>query len=349
MVRETVWKRRSCFIMEVISMTALLILLLSACSVNGKETGPAGSQNHQEQTDKNTMSSVRDIYDWMNEEDGWFYKYVEEINQNLYRQARKSFLGINLRYRYQDDFGRTIYFQETDAAGVLRYYRAFRQDGILLFGESDSTRHDAEALKRIWTEYPDVGIRPFDEVEEYGESHFTALDPQIGKKLTKSFFEARDQYSAKPEYAMEVEPAWQNGYKFQIAFVMEQGNIHEIYIDVLYQTGEDPRDYDQLSDLVQAINASPEQAEAFTLLQKIRYNIKKQARFTAGADSYKTASLAGLDFSRLYDFLLAIEEDRDAVYDKYSEQNAVWTREEITREEYEEAGRQAQKEGESDE
>ena len=56
------------------------------------------------------------------------------------------------------------------------------------------------------------------------------------------------------------------------------GCVDELWIDLLYQTGEGYRDYVQLSDLVASGEADAEQREAFALLGQVAERVKDSER-----------------------------------------------------------------------
>lgn len=280
----------------------------------------------------------------MNEKSGWCYKLVQEKDNSISFNEYYRFIGVNLRYRYDDNWKTTIWFEKAVPNGKAVYYRAERYRGILIFGEdSEASAADRKRIDAILA-------NPWSD-----ENQIYMIDPsQIpAETLDKDLFTNAinhvipaaysGKYANYPEYAMEVEAEYQDGYRFQVAFMIEQGDIAELWLDVLYRIGDGFRDYKQLSDLVDSGEVDAAQRGAFDLLQSVRKEVRDENSFIAAADSYKGKTVAGIDLSRLYTFLLAIEENRDEKYDKYSE-SPVWIREEVSREEYEAAWNNAHSE-----
>ena len=108
-----------------------------------------------------------------------------------------------------------------------------------------------------------------------------------------------------------MEPQWTDGYRFQIGCLMSSGCVDELFIDVLYRTGEGYKDYVQLSDLVEDGTATPEQQEAWALIQTVAEQIKEEEYFPARSDLYRDKTLAGIDFNRLLRFLNDLNEGKD--------------------------------------
>ena len=117
-----------------------------------------------------------------------------------------------------------------------------------------------------------------------------------------------------PMWAMQVEPEYMDGYRFQIGFYCKMGLIDEIYIDVLYKTDSRYDGYVQLSDLVEEGKADKGQQEAFELIQNVRSAIKNENLFIAQEEMYKNKEIGGIDLYRLYTFLNAIHTKTDDNY-----------------------------------
>ena len=107
-----------------------------------------------------------------------------------------------------------------------------------------------------------------------------------------------------------------DGYKFQICFLNETGLIDELFIDVLYKTGDGDMEYVQLSDLVESGQATDEQVKVFELIQSIANDIKENTNYIFNAGSYRETVIDGVDFSRLCIFLEDIHNNRFEDYSK---------------------------------
>ena len=90
--------------------------------------------------------------------------------------------------------------------------------------------------------------------------------------------------------------------------------MDELFIDVLYQTGEGYADYVQLSDLAEAGTASSEQQEAWALIQSVVEQLKETDHFLARTDLYRDRALSGIDFNRLLHFLTDLNAAKDDAY-----------------------------------
>lgn len=240
-------------------------------------------------------------------EDGWVFSFVSEGDKDTETDDDLHlYFGINLRYQYKEGYIETI-SQETSRGTIYQTYAP----GILIFGKgSEAQKRDRAILDDLLhtgkTVEELLALNPedytFEELD--GEMFFrlmrTALTGEPQKEATKQ------SYWDKPRYAMLVEPTYVDGYKFQVAFLQETGCVDELYIDVLYQTGEEYDAYVQLSDMVDDGTATQEQQEAFAKIRAIVEEIKEAEDYTSGAESYRNMVLGGIDFSRLYTFLYNI-------------------------------------------
>jgi len=98
------------------------------------------------------------------------------------------------------------------------------------------------------------------------------------------------------------EPWEADGYRFRMANISSDGFMEKAWIDVLYADGQ------LLSDLVEAGKASPEQEEAFALMQKMASIMEgREINYIDGMEICRgrVEKLAGLDFDRLY-IMLAV-------------------------------------------
>ena len=121
----------------------------------------------------------------------------------------------------------------------------------------------------------------------------------------------------KPGSEFLWEQNFLDGYKFQVSFMTETGNLLELFIDVLYPTGPGYADYVQLSDLVKNGTATPEQEELYAFIGSIIERAKAENCFSAGTEDYKSTVLDGVDFSRLSTFMNAIQ--NNTYWDAYSQ------------------------------
>ena len=261
-------------------------------------------------------------------EDGWvftFEEYGSKIGETS-NLCRYSFSGCNLRYRYDDACVQTV-THSTDGGVTIRERRI---PAMLDWGYgSPEQQRDQELIETILTNDREpedlLALDPEDyRFESIDGALFFGLmrEALTGERHAEGTYYA---YWEMPEKAFLTEPVTLDGYKLQIAYLSTLGCVDEIYIDVIYPTGDGYRDYVQLSDLVEAGEATPEQREAFALLRQICARIKAEDSFLAGAEDYRSKVLGGVDFSRLERFLHNLHENKweqyqvDDIYEEIRE------------------------------
>lgn len=319
-------------------IAAVLILLVSAVyagttlipeKVPATELqNPGGFDIHwQEKTARRTL------------DDGWVFSFVQRTAKDGddSQLCRYSFFGVNLRYRFDDAWRQMEWHGGKDPNPTVEQYDDWLQTPsgtgadaslyvprLLSWGDgSGAQRRDMEKIEAILTNDRDPGellaLDPADyEFETIDKALFFDL---MREALTGAPHEERTDLNYWEHMPVDVlvEPDWQEGCRFQIGFLMSQGCIDELYIDLLYQTGEGYGDYVQLSDLAEAGTAGPEQAEAWALLQRVTEEIKDREHFLAGAELYRDKTLAGVDFNRLLRFLTDLHEAKDESYREFVE------------------------------
>ena len=317
-----------------------LVVFLCAC-------GKQEALGTDEYVDSQSLGFYRHIAGRMDDETGWYYQFFEEVKKNDESPPLYLFQGLNLRYRYDEKYWSYNYVADQKKDGTPVYYRLKSKSGALRFGEGGSDQlADRAVINEILHGSPSA-IDLIRKVREEREHYqFRTIDREmffdlVNEGMTSPACEPGTSmlYWNKPSYAVEVEPDYVKGYKFQVAFVMRAGRIGELYIDVLFRNGEAYNDYYQLSDLVQAQKADEGQKKAFALLQSIRSSIKEENSFIANVEEYKDQKHGGIDFSRLYVFLKDIHNNSDERYDNMNE-NPPQILEEISKEEFEAANGQ---------
>jgi hypothetical protein len=267
-------------------------------------------------------------------DDGWVFSFTQYTNKdgddsNL---CRYSFFGVNLRYRFDDAYVQAELHAGDDPNPTLVRYEDYLRDPSRYSG--DNVRMDVYVPDRLtWGQGSDAQARDLAKIEAIltnnrEPAELLALDPAdyefesidrelffglMREALTGEPHEERTDLKYWNHQPVEIlaEPEWKDGYRFQIGCLMAAGCVDELYIDVLYQTGEGCRDYIQLSDLVETGEASPEQAEAWALLQSVTEYVKEGDHFLARTDLYRDKTLAGIDFNRLLRFMTALHEAED--------------------------------------
>lgn len=314
-------------------MLIVILVLLSGCGSQKEEPSSTASD------DTVTVGFMHKYASVMNDDTGWQYIFEYEYNKQNSTQGVYIFIGMNLRYRYDDAYWGVCWNERIDSNGNRYWAKVMNKPGVLLFGNgSEAELRDRKILNTLLgaSRTPDEILK-----ENPDDYVFETLDRDLVFRLIREALMGDPlpdsgpmDYWMKPANSMKVEPAYQDGYKFQIGFSMKNFLVDEIYIDVLYQTGEEYNAYEQLSDLVDQKKASADQEEAFALIQKIRTAIKEESSFAALADTYKTQVVGNIDFSRLYTFLLGIHTNTlDSNYTNTSE-NVPFKEETFSEEEY---------------
>ena len=305
----------------------LMAMLFSAC------------ENKEETHQNNTIPFIRKIASEMNDETGWYFQFFYEASRENPSERVYAFRGINLRYRYHEDYWSVDYQQDQDQEGKPIYEQIRYKAGSLMFGEGgEAQQRDRKIMRQIMNN----ARTPQELLAENPDNYsFETIDKDMFFRLMKKALSGseapwgdNEAYGYLPEWSVKVEPEYLDGYKLQIIFVMNNNFVSEVYIDVLYKTGENYNDYNQLSDLIDAGEATQQQTEAFSLISSARQKIKAENCFIAGIESYRNQNVGGIDFSRLAAFLEAIHENRaSGIYTDESEHAPFFT-EEISEEEF---------------
>lgn len=263
-------------------------------------------------------------------DNGWFFSFV----QYTYKDGddselcRYNFFGVNLRYRFDDAYRQIQWHEKDDPNPNVQQYDDYLQNPAgsgsdaslsvpryLSWGQgSAAQRRDAEKIEAILTNDKEpedlLALDPADyEFETIDKDLFFGL---MREALTGAPHEERTDLNYWEHQPLDVlvEPEWEDGYRFQIGYLMSSGCVDELFIDVLYQTGEGYADYVQLSDLVEDGTATPEQQEAWALIQTLTEQIKETEHFLARTDLYRDKTVSGIDFNRLLRFLTELNEGR---------------------------------------
>lgn len=287
------------------------IVLISGC---------AGSKNaEQEETDFMNQAFARKVARKVCD-DGWVFTFVNEVDltgQDDPDQIKYLFNGINVRHRFDRNFDQ-VQTQKYDN-GEQKTFRVVPP--IMIWGNgSDKQKRDMEKVSEILDSSQSADDLLALNPDGYS---FEELDKDMFFELMKQALTGEPQkegtsqsYWDKPTFAFYTEPAYIDGYKFQVAFLQETGCVDVVYIDILYQTGQEYDDYEQLSDIIDSGKADEGQTEVFGLVTDIARRIEDEESFVAGADEYKDKEIKGIDMSRLYAFLKNIHENKFDIYDE---------------------------------
>lgn len=239
-------------------------------------------------------------------DDGWIftfvYQYEKENVERIDGLVRFYFYGINVRYRYSEDFVESYSVESKDGNTEMRTYHS----GVLIWGRSQETAADSAKIDELLEKSDKDSLLKLDP----DSIEFAALDKEMFFRLMKEALTGNPQAESEsqtywdlPGYAALAETEFLDGYKFQVCFLNETGLVDVCYIDVLYQTGPGLMDYVQLSDLIENGKASEDQAQCFREIQKIAKQIESEDSFITGMDQYKNVKWGEIDMQRLSAFL----------------------------------------------
>lgn len=256
-------------------------------------------------------------------EDGWVYTFVHEENKDKNKDdsglAKYRFFGMNIRYKYDENYISTNLRVPESERGGDPYTEVIIPTFLALGEGSKEEKEDMELIAKIIDSSHSVDYLLSLNPDDY---EFKVVDKNMFFRLMRKALTSEPQkegtditYWEKPSYAFLTEETYIDGYKFQIAFLQETGCVDEIYIDVLYRTGDKYNDYIQLSDMIDDNSATQEQKEAFELITEIIQGIKENNLYNYNGESYKDLVIGGIDFSRLYEFLENIHNNNFTPYD----------------------------------
>ena len=90
-----------------------------------------------------------------------------------------------------------------------------------------------------------------------------------------------------------------DGYTFQVGYVAHLGTIAAIHIDVLYEDADKPFGFSQLSDMIDAGEATEEQIGLYAELKRIEQGVLENCDFLFENTEYDDKVIAGVDLARL--------------------------------------------------
>ncbi len=305
-------------------MKKLVILLLAVClltgcvTVPGESTGTAAPEStggNGVVPDNPNVKFFRKVATELHG-DGWAYSVVGSGTKGETGETiRFSFSAINLRYRCHADYIIDIYTPRSEGNYLhIIYAPAYMQKGFGPYEEFLDIKQINDFLQSGKT--PDALLREAPEALE-----LQVLDEALVLRLLRRAVESDPQpegtnmdYWRLPGWGLLAEPAYTDGYKFQVGFLNETGSVDALFIDVLYKTGEAYNEYVQLSDLVEAGTATQAQTEAFALIETLTGRITDTEYFLETGDEYKNLVIGEIDFSRLYAFLSDLHEANTEPY-----------------------------------
>lgn len=296
----------------------ILLLLFIAISV---VTACDGSESHSNKND----SPLRYRMAYRVMDDGWVYVFDNQYVEGEFDFSSQSdkvfpfgFRGINLRYRYSDEFTETVETKKDD--GTIESQTVYKS--TLLLGQSNSQieRNDLNKIAEYLGYERDGSYYTTSELLALtpSELDFSYIDANMFVDLLQECLGAdpidRGGYINIPSYALFTEPAYLDDYKFQVGLIGGFGTVEVILFDVLYRTGDGLTDYDQLYDLVKNGEASEEQIQLLNTLQEIERGIVENNDLQYAVSERGDAVIAGVSFERLYAMLENIMNGNYAQY-----------------------------------
>ena len=277
---------------------------------------------------------------YTDEEKGWYYTIIFTGYPGVNDPYSASFVGIDLRHRFAENSWSEAYQTGFDQNGE-RYYQINRlRSQYICFGSSDAEKRDRKLVNEILKKILDPSTNGGE--PDPADYTFEVLNKEMFFDLLKQTLTDAPVMTSDKKHSgvmspigTYVEPEWQDGYRFQIIGAERTDGIDEIYIDVLYKTGEAYNDYVQLSDLAEAGKANAAQQELFALLQEVRAAVKEENSFTAMEVVLSEKEIEGIDLGRLNAFLQDLEEGKT---DNYYEDPSIlpWETVSISKEEWDE-------------
>ncbi len=289
---------------------------LTSCNVQENK------ENNKNETQEDAGLSWGRKSAMLETDDGWFYVFYHNFNKDSQVDnglIPYQFFGVNLKYRYHEDYVTTIQY-ESNGQLVEKEVPAV----IQILGESNST-----AIKLDMDEIADVLKYSGGEItnEELlslttDDLTFEELDEKMFLDLIREALTGEPhkegKYGYLPGYALLEEKQYLNGYKFQIGFIVTVGCLDAVVIDVLYQTGSGYDEYVQLSDMVASGTATQEQIELYQFIENIENGMleNNDCLYLSSIDSV-AYEFSNIDISRLNLFLENIEQGAYSDYIKY--------------------------------
>ncbi len=217
------------------------------------------------------------------------------------------FRGINLRYRYSEDYTETIEVENAD--GTKEFKTVLKSPLLLGSSNSQIERSDLNTIADYLGYERDGSYYTTSELLALTPSdlNFNYIDAEMFIEMLQECLTAKPielgEYINIPSYALFTEPLYADEYKFQVGLIGGFGTVEVIVFDVLYRTGDGLTDYVQLYDLVQEGNASDEQIQLLDTLQKIEKGIVAENNLQFQIKEYGNMVIAGVSLARLYTML----------------------------------------------
>ncbi len=295
----------------IMAMAGLMLAGFTACSESNADKGDV---LHADELERGSIvENELAVPDWGWSEnvarrvtdDGWVYTFNYTYNEFGVEEEdliQYTFAGVNLRHKYSDAYYEFQVIEPKDPSMVTEIlprnmlslgspeYPELNRDmdkimKILDYGKHEVTRQEL------------LGLKPEDvEFEQLDKDMFFSL---MHEALTGEAH-ATGPYGMLQNNGIVEEDKYSENYKFQVGYASAMGVLDIVYIDVLYKTGDRYNDYVQLSDIVKEEKATPEQMEAYELIQSIEKGIVEENKLMYGLLENEDKVVGGIDFYRLY-------------------------------------------------
>lgn len=289
-------------------MKRLFLLFLSLCVLLPSVTACGASERDRNDSGLRYRMAYRIL------SDGWVYvfdnQYIEgdfDYSSQNDNQFPFGFRGINLRYRYSEDYTETIEVENAD--GTKEFKTVLKSPLLLGSSNSQIERSDLNTIADYLGYERDGSYYTTSELLALTPSdlNFNYIDAEMFIEMLQECLTAKPielgEYINIPSYALFTEPLYADEYKFQVGLIGGFGTVEVIVFDVLYRTGDGLTDYVQLYDLVQEGNASDEQIQLLDTLQKIEKGIVAENNLQFQIKEYGNMVIAGVSLARLYTML----------------------------------------------
>ena len=233
-------------------------------------------------------------------EDGWIYIFFYYHDSADGSEVTVPYIWQvnNMRYSANEEYpdGPAYVQWGKDSIYPEKYDDMRTIAGLLGYGSQPKEKLSVEEMLALTEE--DLPLKTID------PNLFLSLMRQA---LTQSEPNEVGPYISVPESGILIEHrdrktngyAFLDGYSFQIGYQTVVGTIAAIHIDVLYEDADQPLGFSQLSDMIDAGEATEEQIELYAELKRIEQGVLENCDFLFENTEYDDKVIAGVDLARL--------------------------------------------------
>ena len=277
-------------------LAMLLLFVFSAC--NASELGNDSETDDETEyvfgkVENPSLPFQRKVAMHMTE-DGWvyfFYYTYGELGGAPYLWQIK-----NIRYSTTEDYPYGPAFINYGTNSVIPERTEDMQTIKALLGYSEKEHMTVEELLAL--DKDDIELKTIDEDlffslihQAINQSEPYEVGPYIEVASSGLMIEHRN-----PETNGY---AFLDGYTFQIGYISHVGTIAAIHVDVLYEDADKPFGFSQLSDMIDAGEATEEQVALYAELKRIEQGVLDNCDFLFENTEYDDKVIAGVDLARL--------------------------------------------------